>query len=138
MSIRFQYFNKEISSPVQWFWIFYHSWADKTKTIFPSTHLSTLFNRNKITNLITTNVHKQVYLKHKIKFCIRHVHIVMNGPMNFTMSICLSAHISVQLPLDGFPWNLLAVAFLKMWLISDKNVRQFTWRPKSVLLLPAT
>jgi len=138
MSIRFQYFNKEISSPVQWFWIFCHSWADKTTTIFPSTHLSTLLNRNKITNLITSNVHKHVYLKHKIKFCIRHVHIVMNGSMNFTMPICLSAHISVQLPLDGFPWNLLAGAFMKMWLISDKNVRHFTWRSKYVLLLPAT
>ena len=60
-------------------------------------------------------------------------------------SVCPCSHVSARLPhwMDlreicywGLWWK--PTETLKMWLKSDKNIRQFTWRPKYILLLPAT
>jgi hypothetical protein len=56
----------------------------------------------------------------------------------FLLSFCLNE--SVQLPLDGFLWNLLLGALLKtcQWAVPLDKIRHFTWRPKYVIFLPAT
>jgi hypothetical protein len=53
-------------------------------------------------------------------------------------------HTSAQLPLDVFPRSLILGTFMNIfkkhqfWLKSERNMRHFTWRPKYILLLPAT
>jgi hypothetical protein len=56
----------------------------------------------------------------------------------------LSTYMSLWLPLDGFPWNLIfgtstkICQELQIWLKLDKNIGHFTWGPKYVYLSQGT
>jgi hypothetical protein len=53
-------------------------------------------------------------------------------------------HVSVRLPLESFPWNLVlgTVKIIRretqICLKSYKNIEHFTWRPQSLLLFPSS
>ena len=67
-------------------------------------------------------------------------------PTNYVMYICLSAclHVSLQLPLNRFPWNLILRTSMKICWHSklgsnwEKNIRHSTQKPKYILLLLPT
>jgi hypothetical protein len=66
-------------------------------------------------------------------------HVRLSVGPSFRLAACISA-----LLLDGFPWNLLlgvlwkCVMKIHIWLKSSKNMGHFAWRPKYVLLSPAS
>lgn len=76
----------------------------------------------------------------------RRVRIVAKNDYCFVMSVrpYISPHIPAQLPLDWFPWNMILLAFTKIWWESSnlmeigQNIGPSTWRSKYVLLLLTT
>jgi apolipoprotein N-acyltransferase len=69
------------------------------------------------------------------------VHVVTKSVCwlrRFSSSVC--PNVSARLPLDGFPWNFILRTYMKICRDNPSlvNILHFTWRPKCVLMSPAT